>query len=395
MTIARRLWIATAVVGLAILEAAVGHAQSGFTAFALQGGSVSGLRGAVVNVPVTTSSTGTPAAGVSVDLLYNPAVISLTATSPSQACTLGSQQTTQSLSAAVLAATPSGQAGIRLMVLPPMSGTPTSIAAGTLATCQFRIDAAAPLGASVITATNVSASNASGQTPNSTTVGNGQVTVVSGGGGGGGGGCGLGYEIALIVPLILLLRRHLPRLRASRGLALLVVTIGGVGLFASNARAQVIGACCFGNGVCGDVYYEDCLAERGRWNGNGSTCDASECLLGLCCQAGTTPSGQCTDYTTKGECENFLCGKWFFSTTCSQFGGSQHPGTTCGSLFPWPHPGDCHLDGHTTVDELVTMVGIAIGTLPPAYCVNGDLNHDGRITVDEIISAVNAALCYG
>jgi hypothetical protein len=54
--------------------------------------------------------------------------------------------------------------------------------------------------------------------------------------------------------------------------------------------------------------------------------------------------------------------------------------------------GDCHGDGTVTVDEIVTMVGIALGGAPISACPAGDVNNDQHITVDEIIQAVNAAL---
>jgi len=54
--------------------------------------------------------------------------------------------------------------------------------------------------------------------------------------------------------------------------------------------------------------------------------------------------------------------------------------------------GDCHGDGAVTVDELLTMVNIALGNAATATCPTGDANGDGQITVDEIIAAVNDAL---
>lgn len=54
--------------------------------------------------------------------------------------------------------------------------------------------------------------------------------------------------------------------------------------------------------------------------------------------------------------------------------------------------GDCNLDQQVTVDELITMINVALGTAGVGSCVAGDGNHDGDITVDEIISAVAHAL---
>jgi hypothetical protein len=54
--------------------------------------------------------------------------------------------------------------------------------------------------------------------------------------------------------------------------------------------------------------------------------------------------------------------------------------------------GDCNQDQKVTVDELVTMVNIALGNTPVANCLNGDASGDGEITIAEIVSAVNNAL---
>jgi predicted outer membrane repeat protein len=59
---------------------------------------------------------------------------------------------------------------------------------------------------------------------------------------------------------------------------------------------------------------------------------------------------------------------------------------------PKPCVGDCSGDGHVTVDEILTMVNIALGNTPVTTCQAGDANHDGQITVDEILTAVNNAL---
>jgi hypothetical protein len=45
-----------------------------------------------------------------------------------------------------------------------------------------------------------------------------------------------------------------------------------------------------------------------------------------------------------------------------------------------------------TVDELLTMVSIALGNAPIAACEVGDMNGDHQITIDEILTAVNNAL---
>jgi hypothetical protein len=54
--------------------------------------------------------------------------------------------------------------------------------------------------------------------------------------------------------------------------------------------------------------------------------------------------------------------------------------------------GDCYARGSVTVDEILTMVNIALGNSPISDCLPGDANNDGQITVDEILTAVNNAL---
>jgi hypothetical protein len=54
--------------------------------------------------------------------------------------------------------------------------------------------------------------------------------------------------------------------------------------------------------------------------------------------------------------------------------------------------GDCTGDGDVTVNELITMVNIALGTAEISICTAGDANGDGEITINEIIAGVNNAL---
>jgi cysteine-rich repeat protein len=54
--------------------------------------------------------------------------------------------------------------------------------------------------------------------------------------------------------------------------------------------------------------------------------------------------------------------------------------------------GDCNRDGSVTVDEIVTAVNIALGSLPVAQCQAADGDGGGTVTVDEIVTAVNKAL---
>ena len=54
--------------------------------------------------------------------------------------------------------------------------------------------------------------------------------------------------------------------------------------------------------------------------------------------------------------------------------------------------GDCDGGGEVTVNELVTLVNIALNNVALAACRSGDSDNSHDITIDEIIAAVNAAL---
>ena len=57
-----------------------------------------------------------------------------------------------------------------------------------------------------------------------------------------------------------------------------------------------------------------------------------------------------------------------------------------------PCPGDCNGDAEVTVDELLAMVNVALGSAELSRCRAGDINGDAQITVEEIIAAVKHAL---
>jgi len=65
---------------------------------------------------------------------------------------------------------------------------------------------------------------------------------------------------------------------------------------------------------------------------------------------------------------------------------------TVNFTVPVPCVGDCNGNGQVTIDDILTMVDIALGNVDVSACLAGDANHDGQITVDEILRAVNAAL---
>ena len=54
--------------------------------------------------------------------------------------------------------------------------------------------------------------------------------------------------------------------------------------------------------------------------------------------------------------------------------------------------GSCNGDNEVTINEVLTLVNIALGNVAVTDCEPGDSNHDGEITVNEILAAVNNAL---
>ncbi len=70
------------------------------------------------------------------------------------------------------------------------------------------------------------------------------------------------------------------------------------------------------------------------------------------------------------------------------FAESQPPAETT----PVACVGDCSRDGTVTVDELLTMVNIALGNALDSACPAGDADNSGDISVNEIVAAVNNAL---
>jgi hypothetical protein len=55
-------------------------------------------------------------------------------------------------------------------------------------------------------------------------------------------------------------------------------------------------------------------------------------------------------------------------------------------------PVDCDRNGEVTVDELISAIGISLGSGALSECLNADQNSDGLVTIEEIIAGVTAAL---
>ena len=54
--------------------------------------------------------------------------------------------------------------------------------------------------------------------------------------------------------------------------------------------------------------------------------------------------------------------------------------------------GDCDGSGEVTINELITMVNIALGNFPVSACPAGDADHNGTIEINELVTAVGNAI---
>lgn len=71
------------------------------------------------------------------------------------------------------------------------------------------------------------------------------------------------------------------------------------------------------------------------------------------------------------------------------------PTATCGTVVTAECPacaGDCDGDLSVNVDEVITMVTIALGNSSTSMCTRGDIDGDGFVLVDEIVAAVQRSL---
>jgi hypothetical protein len=110
-------------------------------------------------------------------------------------------------------------------------------------------------------------------------------------------------------------------------------------------------------------------AERGFGCRRDAHCPGSTCAAAArVCRGGIFAGAACAD---AGDCRGGAC---------------------LGLTGPVGCPGDCDGSGDVTVDELVTMVNIALGALPVSACLAGDVDGSGQVTVDEVIATVNNAL---
>ncbi len=137
-------------------------------------------------------------------------------------------------------------------------------------------------------------------------------------------------------------------------------------------------------------------------------CTADSCdAHGSCLAVARTGSCDDGDACTIGDaCVGGLCGAG--GPTCDACQACGAAGVCAGpSCTPSPSPtalppssptppaacaGDCPADGTVAIDELVTLVGLALGSAEPANCRRGDTNGDGAIGIAELVAAVSALL---
>ena len=98
------------------------------------------------------------------------------------------------------------------------------------------------------------------------------------------------------------------------------------------------------------------------------------------------------------QADSFCC-EILWDQSCSQRAAADcqpncpcAPATNTAAPTPIPCTGDCNASHDVTVDEILTMVNIALGNVQLPDCEAADASHDGQVTVDEILAAVNNAL---
>lgn len=135
--------------------------------------------------------------------------------------------------------------------------------------------------------------------------------------------------------------------------------------------------------------------------GEADNCVNGFCTDGVCCsEANCAPAERCDISGAAGDCRNQLppgspCGR---DTDCRAGGrcefSSAAGGTICVASDPGPLEcfGDCNNDLAVTVDEILVMIEIALGTQPLDNCTRGDITGDGTISVDELLVALGLAL---
>jgi hypothetical protein len=80
------------------------------------------------------------------------------------------------------------------------------------------------------------------------------------------------------------------------------------------------------------------------------------------------------------------------TATATELGAATVTPTPSPITVPCTCVGDCNCDGQVTIDEIVTLVSIATGSVDVVVCPAGDPSGDLEVTVDEILMAISNAL---
>ncbi len=136
------------------------------------------------------------------------------------------------------------------------------------------------------------------------------------------------------------------------------------------------GACCEPLRACD---------QEGACTATARVCDAGEERGFGCLRDAHCPGGAC------GALARVCRGGLFAGAPCAD-GRDCRGGICLGQSGPVGCGGDCDASGEVTVDEVVTLVNVGLGSASVGACAAGDTDADGAVTVDEIITAVSAAL---
>jgi len=182
---------------------------------------------------------------------------------------------------------------------------------------------------------------------------------------------------------------------------------GGDGMVTIDDLIRMVNIALGFHSVCGEDGVGQCLAGD-------ANCDCQITVDEIVRAVNNSLNG-CVDF---GDCSveddaAMCCGGALPTATATPTGNTPTPtetatlgtptGTATATVTPTAGPsgpcvGDCSGDGTVTIDELIRMVNIALGTGPlcagddGAGCLSGDANCDCQITVDDIIRAVNNSL---
>lgn len=171
-----------------------------------------------------------------------------------------------------------------------------------------------------------------------------------------------------------------------------ILLAGGVGLLHSSVvlaqeSSDPAEACCFQDGACIDLSYEECVAQGGFPRGQGTCCETTQCLEACClpdgtCEdlvreicifyAGGTPMGagstcgsvSCPQFPREACCLGGTYCEDLPGWECAQRNGNAHPGKACAEITCLEEPWACCLPSGECRDFLDEAGCRAIGGEP-------------------------------